>query len=337
MLNLNDSAAICGAFEILEILVEHGAGPLMVQKALAFASAADHYEKIKYLLLRGASADGPPATDAGRDPILPVRTGDERVDRDQLWEVATPLVSSITQHWALASSNPPFYACFTLLLENGACPSRVSFRDYLLGDEHEINRPKAELLTGRTTTALLTASYFGRLDMIRALIERGVDVNFDLGEQNLALTHALRAEGYVYDKTDADKIPDTKSITSSLQTRATLQLLISLGADKTLCTSKDQDRIDRLLNMSAEQVDEMVNLQKLVEQYPWGKDMCDQKSFHHRRDELRMLIKKGAGPTLCCTRNQKRVQEFLSWTEEELDALDMEWSEERAMYDMSEY
>ncbi|KAL8783917.1 MAG: hypothetical protein Q9195_009248 [Heterodermia aff. obscurata] len=102
------------------------------------------------------------------------------------------------------------------------------------------------------------------------------------------------------------------------------------------CSSQDQDRIDQLLNMPAEQVDEMAHLQKLVEQPQWGRDMNNEQSFHDRRDKLRTLIKQGADPALCCQRDQKRIHEFLHWTEEEINALDMEWSKNRAMSDLYE-
>ena len=170
--------------------------------------------------------------------------------------------------------------------------------------------------------------------MIRTLIERGAEVNFDLGEQNLALTHALRAESYEYDKRNADKTLNLES--SSLQTRATLQLLISLGADTTLCTKQDQDRIDQLLNMSADQMHQMVNLQNIVKLTQWERDIYNKKSFHDRREELKTLIRQGADPALCCTRDQRRIHEFLHWTDEEIDALDMEWSEVRAMRDRAD-
>ena len=329
-------AAKFGTFESLKMLVDHGAEPQMVQEALTHVSSTGHYEKIKFLLAHGANADGPPAADVGREGILHVQTSNERVDQDENWEIATPLVASIAQE---AMNNDPsqsdHYACFSLLLDNGARPDRVSSRDYCFDDDYEIirNRRMTRLPRGRITTALLTASYFGRWDMIRTLIERGAEVNFDLGEQNLALTHALRAEGHECDERNADKMLDSGSISSSSQTRATLQLLTSLGADKTICTRQDQDRIDQLLNMSVEQVDGMVNLQKIVQEPYWGRDMHNRNSFHDRRDQLRMLIKQGADPALCCTRDQKRIHEFLHLTDEEIDALDMERSETLARWD----
>ena len=313
------SVAYSGTFESLKMLVKHGAEQQMVQEALTHASSFGHYEKTKFLLAYGANADGPPAADVGRD-------GNRR------WYIETPLVASIARKFKEPVSQSNSYACFSLLLDNGACPDRVSPRHYVFGDDYEVIETgrSIRIPRGRRTTALLTASYFGRWDMIRTLIERGAEVNFDLGEQNLALTHALRAESYECDESNADKI---LNLGSSSQTRATLQLLISLGADKTLCTSQDQDRIDQLLNMSVEQVNEMIQLQKIVQQSAWRSDTDNPNSFHERRDELRMLIKQGADPALCCTRDQNRIQEFLHWTDEEIDALDMEWNERRAMND----
>ncbi|CAF9938308.1 MAG: hypothetical protein HETSPECPRED_001028 [Heterodermia speciosa] len=295
-------AARAGTLELLKMLVEHGAEKHLIQEALTAAASVGHYEKMKFLLVCGANADGPVNQDGSR--II----------------IATPLVASIPW-WFPDPSNNNYDACSSLLLDNGACPNRISSRDYFIGDEHGYDLPR-----GRITTALLTASYFGRQDMIRTLIERGAEVNLDLGGQNLALTHVLRAEGYEY-------LPSLDSTSSSLRTRATLQLLISLGADKTLCTSQDQDRIDQLLNMSTEQLDAMANLQRVVWRYRTGRDLYHQKSFHDRRDELRTLIKQGADPTLCCTRDRKRIHEFLHWTDEEIDALDLEWNEERALRD----
>ena len=315
-------AALSGTFESLEMLVELGVGPQMIQEALTFASSSGQHEKIRFLLERGANADGAPATDVGKE------TSNEEENQGEIREIATPLVASISRQYNMGSLKSIYHACFNLLLDSGAYPGRLSYRDYMLGGDNQL------FGKGRKTTALLTASYFGQWDMIRTLVERGVEVNFDLGEQNLALKHALLAESHVYDSENADKIPNLES--SSLQTRATLQLLISLGADKTLCTKQDQARIDQLINMSVEQMDEMANLQKLVKQ-PWfGKDMYNPKSFHDRRDELRILIKQGADPALCCTRDQDRIHEFLHWTDEEINALDMEWSERRALSDLEE-
>ena len=315
-------AAVGGTLEILKMLVEHGAEKHLIQDALTLTAYSGHYEKIKFLLVCGANADGPVATESGRDCTLPVQTSNEAVDQDGSREDPTPLVAAISRWRSPGPPGTDYYACSSLLLDNGACPNRISSRDYLLGDEPGLYPPPGQL-----TTALLTASYFGRQDMIRTLVERGAEVNFDLGEQNLALTHALRAEGYVHYH------PSLDSTSSSLRTRATLQLLISLGADKTLCTSQDQDRIDQLLNMSTEQLEAMANLQRVVMQSRTGRNLYDQKSFRDRRDKLRTLIKQGADPTLCCTRDRKRIHEFLHWTDEEIDALDLEWNEERARRD----
>ena len=314
-------AARRGTLESLEMLVEFGAEQQMIQEALTSASCSGHYENIMFLLEHGAIADGPEAMDVGRECNSPV--------------IATPLVALIGERFYRDLPNSNFLACLSLLLDNGASPGRVSLRNYILCDEHEFvddTKTTTETTPGQITTSLLTASYYGQWDMIRTLIERGAEVNFDLGEQNFALTHALRAEGYMYDGNSADKTIELES--SSLQTRATLQLLISLGADKALCTKPDQDRIDQLLDMSVEQMDDMVNLEKVVKRPHWeDEDMYHIESFHDRRDKLRALIKQGADPALCCATHKSRIHEFLNWTEEEIDALDMQWSEKRAIDD----
>ena len=158
------SAAINGTFESLRILVEHGAEQQTIQKALTYASSSGHYEKVKFLLVRGANADGPPATDVGRDCILPVQTSNERVDQDEIYVLATPLISSIAQVWNPGLSKFDYYACFSLLLDHGASVGRVSPRDYLFGDNYEYTDNGREVImpADRKTTALLTAFYFER-------------------------------------------------------------------------------------------------------------------------------------------------------------------------------
>ena len=131
-------AATLGTLEIFKMLFEHGAEQQMIQKALALASSSSHYEKIKFLLERGANADGPPATGVGRDCNQPIEAGNERVDQDESSETATtPLVASISRQWQQDLSESDYDACVSLLLDNGACPGRVSFRDYMLGDNYE--------------------------------------------------------------------------------------------------------------------------------------------------------------------------------------------------------
>ena len=162
--------------------------------------------------------------------------------------------------------------------------------------------------------------------MVRALIERGANINLNLGEHNTALTNALRAESFECQ----DEKPSEGLWTSSMQTRATLQLLVELGADTKLCTTEDQQRIDQLLKMSSKDLNSMVTLQKLVCQPQRGRDNYNDRDFRDRRDDLREAIRQGAEPNLCCARDRKRIEQFLEWSEDEINTLDREREEKLA-------
>lgn len=91
-------------------------------------------------------------------------------------------------------------------------------------------------------------------------MQQGADVNFSLGKHNTALSTSLRAESFEYEGSDMDLDLDSPK-SSSLQTRATLQLLLEIGADSNLCTQADQERIMQLLNMTDRELDDMATME----------------------------------------------------------------------------
>ena len=310
------AVVIHGDFESLKMVVEKGANKQQLQEALARAASAGQFLKVSYLLGHGADPNGFREDDTALVIHTPnISDGEESV----LWETATPLVYCIAQH----SNNPAsdFLRCFQLLLESGADVNRISARRYFFGDDFITSATENiySLPTGRKTTPLLTASYFGRLIMARMLVERGADINFCLGGQNTALTQAIRAEGFegISSKTE-------HSWSSSLQTRETLSTLIELGANIELCSSEDRDRIAQLLAMSDEDLETLAELQRLVEQPHLGQDIYHQKSFRKRGEELKAMVAQGADVGLLPPRDKFRAERFLTWTEEDINSLDVE-------------
>ena len=156
--------------------------------------------------------------------------------------------------------------------------------------------------------------------MICLLVERGADVNLSAGEQDTAVTAALRAESF-----EGREYSEWEGITgiteSSLQTRATLELLVELGADFGLCATKDRDRAQTLLEMSNKELRDMNALQDLAEQTQFGTNSTA-RSFRGRRNALRQLIADGVNPSLCCQRDMDKIEEILMWSEQEVDKLD---------------
>lgn len=237
-------------------------------------------------------------------------------DIDLEQALATPLVSAIVALWSYHEASDQ-YKCFKILLDAGADANRLSARDYFYADDFIKGNGSWSAPTGRYTTPLFTAAYLKRLDNIRELVRRGADVNFTLGEHTTALSSALDGESYGVNHIIADLSP----CESSRETRAVVRLLIELGADPNLCAPAAKQRVEELLGMSPQEQDNMNALQRLVMQPQMGEDRS-QRSFRERRDELRMLIAGGAEPKLCCARDRRRIQDFLGWSEQEIDVLD---------------
>lgn len=312
--NLEDrgirETATRGSLETLVMLIEGGADQEKIQMGLSAAASAGQNDKIMLLLKCGADPNGFAKDDSKIEPSNDV----VKQDSD-----ATPLVAAIVSDWGYQDGADSL-KCFSTLMEVGADPNGISSRYYFYADDFITFKGGNgwSAPPGRKTTPLHTAAYYARLDMVRTLVEKGADVNLSLGEQNTALKAAIDSESYDNACVGAQVIES-----SSLRVRSTLQLLIGLGADTNLCAPSDKERIERLLNMAPADFEKMVALQKIVVQPQFGTDY-DDRSYRERTDELKALIEGGGDPELCCARDRKRIEQFLTWTEEEIEALDRE-------------
>ena len=108
--------------------------------------------------------------------------------------------------------------------------------------------------------------------------------------------------------------------TSTLRVRATIRLLIDLGADPQLCKDEEIQRIETLLDMSSENCKTVATLQTLAGRLTH----FEQKSVRDKISELKELIAEGANLDLCCDRDKKKIGIFLAWSEEEIEIMDKE-------------
>ena len=288
-----------GNWELMKMAVDAGASNYNIQQTLASAAAGSNYEAIVFLVGHGANANG--------FTVLPGPC--HETDRLSIHEAQTPLVASAASCFAMEDQKS--FQCFRYLLDSGADVNRVCARRWW----HKDDQPK-----DRKTTALHTAAYHGRLDMVRVLVERSADVNLSLGEQHTALSSALGSEGYAekYDKMFHELRP-----TSSLRARATINVLVDLGADPQLCKDEEMKRIETLRKMSPDNCKMLAALQTVVEQLgnP-DATVYEKKSFRDSINELKELIAGGANPDLCCDRDKRQIGRFLAWSEEKIDTID---------------
>ena len=273
--------------EFLKMAVDAGASNPNMQQALASAAASSNYSAIVFLVEHGASANG----------------FGEPLD-SPLAEAHTPLVSCAAQF--SDTENPKSFQCFQYLIEAGASLDRVCDRRWWYRDVD----------IGPKTTALHTAAFHGRLDMVRALVERGADVNLSLGEQHTALSSALGTEGYIAMSYGAW---DEFGPASTMRVRATIRLLIDLGADPKLCKDVEIQRIETLLKMSSDDCKMVAALQTFASQISiWDYFNYEHPNFHNTVNELKRLIAEGANVDLCCDRDKNKIGEILSWPEVEI-------------------
>ena len=316
-------AAAHGSLDTLQTVIKGGAGLDNIQASLESAASACQWDKIMLLMEHGANANGfPYRFGQGNSPFDPstLRSGrSATADVVEEWARATPLVCAIVADWSYEEpiDSPNQYKCLQSLLDAGADPNRLSARKYFYADDFiTLEHGGWSVPSGRYTTPLFTASYIKRLDNIRELVSRGADVNFTLGEHTTALSSAIDGESY------GRHVPTDLSLwRSSLQTRAVVRLLIELGADPNLCAPTVKQRVEELLDMSPQEQNSMNALQRLIMQPQMG-EHHSKRSFRERRNELKALIAAGADPKLCCARDRRRIQEFLEWSEQEIDALD---------------
>ena len=284
--------------EFLKMAVDASASNHNIQQALVSAAAASNYSAMVFLVEHGANADG-----FGK-PLDSCKETDSLL----LEELQTPLVGSVP-HFS-GTENEKSFRCFQYLIEAGASLDRVCAR----GQWHE------NVYIWRETTALHTAAFHGRLDMVHALVKRGADVNLSIGERHTALSSALASEGY--SETYKER-SDELGPASFPRVRAIVNLLVEFGADPQLCKDEEIQRIETLLKMSSDDFKMVAALQTVLEQLLyWEYEGYHMKSLHDKVRELKELIAGGANPDLCCDLDKKRIGEFLAWSKEEIDDMD---------------
>ena len=299
--------AAYGDLELLKMAVDAGASNYAMQQALEEAAAYANYNAVVFLVERGANADGFGET-------LESCNGLGSLSPE---EFQTPLVASAAHFPGIKDSE--HFHCFQYLVEAGANVNRVCFQRRRF-DYHYIGGSSARSGDGittpqrRKTTALHTAAYHGRLDVVRALVERGVDVNLSLGKHNTALSSALDSER------DNGGLPWEFGPVSSLRARAMVSLLIDLGANLQLCTDDRIQRIETLLKMSSDDCKMLAKLQPVFEQLKWW--TYGTKSARDGVKELKELVAGGAILDICCDRDKKEIGRILAWSEEEIDRMD---------------
>lgn len=330
---------------LLKILIEGGLSRQGIQRSFIHAAYQGNYNKFVLLLDYGAKVDLPFLLCEPDSPICdvwewmasapgPWIKSDhysspewERVMSSPEWAVfadshfikaSSPLMATIQYRSTKGDERDhDYFKCFNLLLDAGADIHSICERTYRHGDHVYMTPDYAIPTLGRQTILLCTASYYGHLDMIQALVERGVDVNhtFEVqGEQFTALRAAIDSENFL----------DTRERRhfTSLGVQETLHLLVGLGANLDLCGPDHNIRAQQLLHMPPQDCQQMASLQRQVKQTDVGfqgtRPINIERSFQDRRSALVKLIQNGADPKLCCERDQRAIREMMSWSDEEV-------------------
>ena len=99
-----------------------------------------------------------------------------------------------------------------------------------------------------------------------------------------------------------------------------MRLLVALGVDPSLCAPDGEARVHQLLKMSPQDLDQLQALQEVVAEPHWPRPL--ERSFQKRKRELDKLLQEGANPSLCCMLERRRIEEYLTWTEDDIAELD---------------
>lgn len=308
-----------GSLEWLKMAVDAGLSNYNIQRMLEKAAARTRYNAVVFLVEHGANADG-------FDESLESCNGPDHISPE---EFQTPLVASVAHFPDFKDSET--FKCFQYLVEAGANVNRVCFqrwRDdgYWISGSSVHVHVSDDITTPQRqkTTALHAAAYHGHLHVVRALVELGVDVNFSLGKQHTALHSALRSEN------DFRLYLGTSRQTSSLRVRATISLLIDLGANPQLCKDEERQRIEALLKLSSDDCKKITALKTVIEQLNWWTDKT--KSTRDGIKELKELVAGGAILDICCDHDQKETGRYLAMSEEEIDKVDKKRNQRLTQY-----
>ncbi|KAL9608795.1 MAG: hypothetical protein Q9167_006382 [Letrouitia subvulpina] len=278
-------AAVLRQFESMESLERYGANQETLKVALEASASAGHHRQVFLLLEYGVDPNAfadPNTIERSHQPI-------NLYPKDKKY--ATPLTAAVAAFHAFGNE-----------------VNQLSYRKYPYADHFEqVSDCVCAILLG-ITTALHTAAYFGRNDVIQLLIERGAEVNLSIGSRNTALTSALAGESYEQ---------------AASVVKGTIELLLELGADLDFCSAADKERIKKLCAMGATDLKMVGLLEEVASRDRYSEyDPRHKMSFRERRDKLRELEAGGADLRLCCDRLQRRINGLLTGSEQDIEAMD---------------
>lgn len=223
-------------------------------------------------------------------------------------------------------------SCFDLLVAAGANVNLVSVGYFWHPDADWINATGSqcelnESGRGHKVTAVITAAYYGAHGMLRRLVEQGADINLDVGQGHTALAAALRREigkkpqypqHVIKERFWGAFHPFAKS---TQDVKATLDLLVELGANPALCSPPDKARIEQLLTLPAIDYEALDILNYYTTQclgFPYNYSIRD------NWDRLKELERTGINPALYQADEKARIEGLLSCSVDQLDVLEEE-------------
>ena len=335
--NLDPSmfSSVVQNLDVMKVLVFGGARGSTIQKALQSAVSLDSgFETTIFLLEQGANANG---AVHGYSSFNHLWESDSDSDEDSIEESTYTSFEGLQQDVPENPPELPLICALTgvlepdktrslrtldLLLRAGADVNRVGECSYSHAYDnkwHKLDDSTFEQNWKRLTTALMTAAYSGDTDAIKMLFERGANINLTIKKWGNALTSAVQSEGYELNTTEVVE---------------TLIFLVKLGAETRFCKPKYEARIRQVLSMPVERRKSIQALQEIIGLREQWRD--HEKSFHERRELLEQLLHNGADLEMCCAQDQHRIQEFLGWSDQELDKKDRVWYKKRIWNEESE-
>ena len=326
-------ASVHSKVDIIQQLVEKGLTQENLDKALVASASAGQVNNVELLLKAGANAE------PSRICVEGTKSEEAKSLLEEAdWPPPTALVSSIERDWTTDESD--HFKCSCLLIEAGASVNHICYHAHFYSNnyippDHNVATPESPL--GPITTPILTAAFFGDVDIVHLLAENKADLNFVPSKPVLPhpLKAALDSEKY-FDRERYSHVvkeePDVIKRSPSLRVRDTVESLIKLGANPNLCSKKDQQRIHHLLGMSDADCEVLAAFQNIIGLTNRYGDR-HQFSFRERKQQLIKLIEGGADPALCCQKDREEIENFQKWTESDVDRLDVERLNDIASHD----